>query len=119
MGIASTPPVASASATKIAACPACCGMNWDGMLSAPRPVSTQANISTRYASARRNSRPVAAGRAYDSSVAHTPIVTAQSSMRAIARRRSPRLSAAIMNGKLAAVLSRGTSAGMPSAQARP
>src|SRR6266850_4579111 len=112
IGIASTPPVASASPVNIAACPSCCGMNCDGLLSVPRPVNTHSNISARYASPRRNNLPVAAGCACDSSVAHTPIVSAQRSMRAMARRRSPRLRARTMKGWQAAVLRMGTRTGL-------
>jgi len=117
--MASTLPVARASATNSNVCAACSGMNCDGVLSAPRPVSTHANISARYSAARRNSVSVWAGRANDSSVAHTPIASAHTIIRAMARRRSPRFKASTMNGKLAAVFSTGTSAGTPSAQPMP
>jgi hypothetical protein len=68
-------------------------------------------ISVQYASARRNNAAVSAGRANDNSVAQTPIASAHNSIRATARRRSPRRSAATMNGKLAAVLRIGTRIG--------
>ena len=51
-----------------------------------------------------------------SSVATTPMVSAHRSIRATARRRSPRFSARTMNGKLASVLRIGSSAGTPTAQ---
>src|SRR5258708_24789912 len=115
IGIARTPPVAIASAEKSAACSSCCGMNCDGEVSAPCPVITHANISARYAPARINSASVCAGRTYENSVAQTAIDSAQSSIRASARRRSPRLRAATMNGKLARVLKTGTASGTPTA----
>jgi len=118
IGIASVPPLASASALKTAVCRACCGMNTDGVLSAPRPVITHATISFRYAAARTNNRAVSTGRAYDSSVAHTVIVAAHTSMRAIARPTSPRFSASTMNGKLASVLRNGTRIGIESTRPR-
>src|SRR6185295_20159864 len=81
--------------------------------SAPCPVNTHANISVRYDSPRRKSAPVCDGCAYDQSVAVTPIINAQTSMRLTARPTSPRRSASTMNGKLAAVLRNGRRTGTP------
>src|SRR5438093_5727666 len=81
--------------------------------SAPRPVRTNSNISRRYASPLRNSRPASTVLAYEIVVAQTASAAAQINIHQIASPVRPRRSDATMNGYAGATLSMGTSAGTP------
>src|SRR3954462_6791405 len=114
-GIASAAPVASASALNATACAACCGRNCRTWPPGPWPVRTNWNISRRYSSPRRNSRPAAEVSKYDSIVAQTPSAAAHTSMRHTASPTRPRRSETTMKGYAGSTLRNGTSTGIPSA----
>ena len=82
------------------------------------PVRTQANISSRYGPPWRNSRSDPSGCHHESAVAHTAIVSAQTSMTATARPVRPARRQATITGNAARTLRIGSSHGRPAAQPR-
>src|SRR5262245_3082749 len=81
--------------------------------SAPEPVRTNSNISRRYTSPWRKSRPASAVQKYEKTVEQTPSAAAQTSMRQIACPTRPRRSDATMKGNAGTTLRNGARSGMP------